>query len=116
MGMSAGGGGASKGKRRRGIAEINVTPLVDVMLVLLVIFMITAPTMKEGFPVEIPEAEATQQVALEDAFQVTVTSDGLVLKPGSQTTDLRYDKLSDLLTDLRNTSRTWPRRRSSRRS
>jgi len=100
MGMSA-GGGAKKGKRRRGIAEINVTPLVDVMLVLLVIFMITAPTMKEGFPVDIPQAEATQQVALEDAFQITVTSDGLVLKPGSQTTDLRYDKLSDLVTDLK---------------
>ncbi len=100
MGMSAGGGGG-KGKRRRGIAEINVTPLVDVMLVLLVIFMITAPTMKEGFPVDIPTAEATEQVMLEDAYQITVTEDGLVLKPGAQTADLKYDKLSDLVIDLK---------------
>ena len=101
MGMSAGGGGGGKGKRRRGIADINVTPLVDVMLVLLVIFMITAPTMKEGFPVEIPQADATVQVALEDAYQITITEDGMVLKPGSQTTDLRYDKLTDLVADLK---------------
>jgi biopolymer transport protein TolR len=98
--MSAGGGGG-KGKRRRGIAEINVTPLVDVMLVLLVIFMITAPTLKEGFPVEIPQAEATQQVALEDAYQITVTADNLVLKPGAQTLDLKYEKLSELVADLK---------------
>ena len=102
MGMSAGGGGGGgKGKRRRGIAEINVTPLVDVMLVLLVIFMITAPTMKEGFPVEIPQAEATEQVALEDAYQITVTEDGMVLKPGAQTRDLKYEKMTDLVTDLK---------------
>lgn len=101
MGMSAGGGGGGKGKRRRGIAEINVTPLVDVMLVLLVIFMITAPTMKEGFPVEIPVAEATEQVMLEDAYQVTVTQDGMVLKPGAQTADLKYEKLTDFVADLK---------------
>jgi biopolymer transport protein TolR len=100
MGMSTGGGGG-KGKRRRGIAEINVTPLVDVMLVLLVIFMITAPTMKEGFPVEIPQADATQQVALEDAYQVTVTADGLVLRPGAQAANLKFDKLSELVADLK---------------
>src|ERR1700743_2049166 len=99
MGMSMGGG--KGGKRRRSVAEINVTPLVDVMLVLLVIFMITAPTMKEGFPVDIPQADATAQVALEDAFQVTVAAAGLVVKPGSQTTDLKYDKLTDLVTDLK---------------
>jgi len=40
------------------VAEINVTPLVDVMLVLLIIFMVSAPMMKEGMKVDLPEAEA----------------------------------------------------------
>ena len=102
MGMSmGGGGGGGKGKRRRrSVAEINVTPLVDVMLVLLVIFMITAPTLKEGFSVEIPQAEATQSVAIEDARLITVTADGHVLKPDADADDNRYDKLSDLVADL----------------
>jgi biopolymer transport protein TolR len=97
MAISMSGG---KAKRRRAMNDINVTPLVDVMLVLLVIFMITAPTMKEGFFVQIPEADATQQINIEDAFQVTVTADGLVLKPGAQTEDLKYDRLTDLMADL----------------
>lgn len=101
MSMSLGGGGGGKGKRRRrSVAEINVTPLVDVMLVLLVIFMITAPTLKEGFSVDIPQAEATQSVAIEDARLITVTADGHVLKPDVDSDDNRYGKLSDLVADL----------------
>jgi biopolymer transport protein TolR len=98
MAMSVGG---KKGGRRRSVAEINVTPLVDVMLVLLVIFMITAPTLKEGFSVDIPHAEATQSVPVEDARMITVTADGQVLKPNADTTDQRYDKLSQLVEDLK---------------
>jgi biopolymer transport protein TolR len=49
--MSASGG-------RRGLTEINVTPLVDVMLVLLIIFMVTAPMMQQGVQVDLPEARA----------------------------------------------------------
>ena len=52
----------SGGRRRRGrapMAEINVTPLVDVMLVLLIIFMVTAPLLVAGVPVELPESRAT---------------------------------------------------------
>lgn len=48
-----------RGRRRRAMAEINVTPLVDVMLVLLVIFMITAPILKDGIDVELPKAKGT---------------------------------------------------------
>ncbi len=96
--MSVGG---RKGGRRRSVAEINVTPLVDVMLVLLVIFMITAPTLKEGFSVEIPHAEATQSVPIEDARMITVTENGYVLKPNADTADQRYDKLTDLVEDLK---------------
>jgi biopolymer transport protein TolR len=66
MSMAAGGGaevvqrGGRKRRRRRPVADINVTPLVDVMLVLLVIFMVTAPSMsKEGVDVDLPRAKGT---------------------------------------------------------
>ncbi|QPC85787.1 protein TolR [Mesorhizobium sp. NBSH29] len=65
MGMSAGqsGGRGGRGHRRRGrhhglIAEINVTPFVDVMLVLLIIFMVAAPLMTVGVPIDLPETQA----------------------------------------------------------
>jgi len=52
MAFSRGGGG------RTGLSEINVTPLVDVMLVLLIIFMVTAPLIQQGVKVDLPEAKA----------------------------------------------------------
>ena len=64
MGMSAGGAKSGGGRRRRGgrrsgaISEINVTPLVDVMLVLLIIFMVAAPMMTVGVPIDLPETQA----------------------------------------------------------
>ena len=68
---------SSSRRSRRGrapMAEINVTPLVDVMLVLLIIFMVTAPLLVAGVPVDLPESRAT---ALEQqANQVTLAIDG----------------------------------------
>ena len=66
MGMNLGGqgGGSGGGRRRRGsrhggaISELNVTPLVDVMLVLLIIFMVAAPMMTVGVPIDLPETQA----------------------------------------------------------
>jgi biopolymer transport protein TolR len=49
---------ASRSRRRAPVAEINVTPMVDVMLVLLIIFMVTAPLMTAGVPVNLPDAAA----------------------------------------------------------
>jgi biopolymer transport protein TolR len=96
MGMSVGG----KGKRRA-MSEINVTPLVDVMLVLLVIFMITAPAMKEGFQVELPQATSTQSVMVQDVRMITVTADGNVLHPLAASPDDKYEKLALLVDDLK---------------
>lgn len=66
------------GKIRRGytpMSEINVTPLVDVMLVLLVVFMITAPLLSVGIPVELPEADAQMLPGSEEPVVVTISSD-----------------------------------------
>jgi len=57
--------GGRRGRAARvstSLAEINVVPLVDVMLVLLVIFMVAAPMMKQGFPVRLPEAKKAQPI------------------------------------------------------
>lgn len=57
MSMSAAPAAGKGRRRRRAMADINVTPLVDVMLVLLVIFMITAPVLKDGIDVDLPKAQ-----------------------------------------------------------
>jgi biopolymer transport protein TolR len=60
MGVASGGGGRGRGRRRqaRQMAEINVTPMVDVMLVLLIIFMVAAPLLTVGVPVNLPQTKA----------------------------------------------------------
>jgi biopolymer transport protein TolR len=66
----------SKSTGRRANAEINVTPFVDVMLVLLIIFMVTAPLMLQGMDVNLPET-STQPIRMPDApLVLTVTKDG----------------------------------------
>ena len=66
------------------IASINVTPLVDVMLVLLIIFMITAPMLTQGLDVALPEAEGKSfELASNQPAKVTVTSAGAVYVDGT---------------------------------
>lgn len=63
---------------RRHMSQINVTPLVDVMLVLLIIFMITAPMMQEGIEVRLPTVEAGAVSHEEEPLIVTITATGVV--------------------------------------
>jgi len=77
---------APSGRRRRGrgrsrpMAEINVTPFVDVMLVLLIIFMVAAPLTTVGVPVELPKTAATALAGeQEEPLTVTLTSEGAVM-------------------------------------
>jgi biopolymer transport protein TolR len=63
---------------RTTLSEINVTPLVDVMLVLLIIFMITAPMMQQGLEVQLPVAGGTTQPSLEKEIVLTVQKDGTI--------------------------------------
>ncbi|HEX4180747.1 MAG TPA: ExbD/TolR family protein [Caulobacteraceae bacterium] len=70
-----------RGRRRRGrraLSEINVTPLVDVMLVLLIIFMISAPLLTAGVPVELPKTEAGALSNQSQPLTVTVRADGSI--------------------------------------
>ncbi len=65
------------GRGRRGaLSEINVTPLVDVMLVLLIIFMISAPLLTAGVPVELPKTEAGAMQDVPDPITISIRSDG----------------------------------------
>ncbi len=83
-------GVSARASRRRGrkrigrIAEINVTPFVDVMLVLLIVFMITAPLLTVGVPVELPKTEAKQLAADETPLTITVRADGAVFLQESE--------------------------------
>ncbi|WP_425071175.1 protein TolR [Sagittula sp. S175] len=82
--MKGGGGGGKRRGRRRSksgtMSEINVTPFVDVMLVLLIIFMVAAPMLTVGVPVELPKtaAQALPQDT-EEPLSVTLQQDGTVL-------------------------------------
>lgn len=90
--------GMGRGNDERGmVAEINVTPLVDVMLVLLVIFMVTAPMMQQGVQVNLPKADTKGMSAQEDTVIVTVDKSGrtFINKDQVPSGDLRR-KLSDL--------------------
>lgn len=86
MGMSAGGSKASGGGRRRrggrsrggAISEINVTPLVDVMLVLLIIFMVAAPLMTTGVPIDLPETQAKEMNSDTKPITVSIAKDGQI--------------------------------------
>lgn len=79
------------------MAEINVTPLVDVMLVLLVIFMVTAPMMQQGVQVNLPKADAKAMTPPEETVMVTVDKNGRVFinKDEIPAADLR-GRLNDM--------------------
>ncbi len=80
MGMNMGSGigrrGSSRG--RAPMAEINVTPFVDVMLVLLIIFMVTAPLLVTGVPVDLPESRANALEQEQEPVQISIDNEGRV--------------------------------------
>ena len=74
------GGGGSRRKPYRPMSEINVTPMVDVMLVLLVIFIVAAPLLTTGVDVDLPEATTPNLPQDNKAITVNVTGDGVFLQ------------------------------------
>lgn len=88
--LEKGGGSRRRGRRtrRKPMAEINVTPFVDVMMVLLIIFMVAAPLQVVGVPVELPRTAAqslpTEQ---ETPLTITLTTDGVTMIQTTEVTD-----------------------------
>jgi biopolymer transport protein TolR len=89
MAFSNGNGG-----NRRMMAEINVTPLVDVMLVLLIIFMVTAPMLTQGVDVNLPQANAKALQSEEERLVITVDSNSRIFI-GKQS--VQFNRLTDVL-------------------
>ena len=91
--------GASLGGGKRGlVSEINVTPFVDVMLVLLIIFMVTAPMMTEGLDVELPQTRAVESLPTDSENMVlTIRRDGALYL---DTYEVPLEELGDKLTLL----------------
>ena len=75
MALSRSGGGAAGG----GFRDINVTPLVDVMLVLLIVFMVTAPLLTTGLHIDLPEVQATNTPVKDAKLVVSITKDEKIL-------------------------------------
>ena len=80
--------GRRSGRRRRrgAMSEINVTPFVDVMLVLLIVFMVTAPLLTAGIEIDLPEARAEQMASEADPLTITIQADGAVFLQNTETT------------------------------
>jgi biopolymer transport protein TolR len=103
MAMAVGGGrGGRRGGRHRTqpIAGINVTPMVDVMLVLLVIFMVTAPLLTSGVPVDLPSANAKPITGDDRPLTVSVKADGSIWL--SEDTTVQLDELAPRLKAMTN--------------
>ncbi len=76
--VASAGGRGRRGRRRPVMSDINVTPFVDVMLVLLIVFMVSAPLLTVGVPIDLPQSQAKALPQNNEPLSVSVTSDGKV--------------------------------------
>jgi len=101
MAVSLDGSGSARGRSRwKPKAEINVTPFVDVMLVLLIVFMITAPLLTVGIPVDLPETEARNLPAGEEPLTISINAEGVIFL---QETEVELEELGPRLTAIAGT-------------
>ena len=91
--MGMGGGGGGRRRRMGGMNEINVTPLIDVMLVLLVIFMVTAPLLTTGVQVDLPKVKSAPMQTDDSKMLVIVTADEHVYLGKDEITAAIEDRL-----------------------
>ncbi len=87
-------GGRGRRPRRELNSRINVTPLVDVMLVLLIVFMIAAPLLSVGVPVELPKTDAKSLPSEQEPLTITVDKEGLIY---IQDTEVTIEELTPKL-------------------
>jgi biopolymer transport protein TolR len=84
------GGRGRRSARKSRLSEINVTPFVDVMLVLLIVFMVTAPLLTVSIPIDLPRTDAKQSAAETEPLSITVQANGTVYL---QETEVTLDEL-----------------------
>lgn len=100
MAFSAQGGSGGRGRgrfRRAPMAEINVTPMVDVMLVLLIVFMVAAPLLTVGVPVELPKTQAAALSGDNEPLTISIDGKGQIFL---QETTVNADELVPRLTAI----------------
>lgn len=90
MAMQLPPGGRARHARRAPMSEINVTPLVDVMLVLLIVFMVTAPLLTTGVNIDLPKTSAQQIQGTDEPLEVSIDAQGRIYL---QKTEVRLDEL-----------------------
>jgi biopolymer transport protein TolR len=104
VGMGGAGGGVTVGRRRHTrkpvMAEINVTPMVDVMLVLLIIFMVSAPLLTVGVPIDLPQTKAKSLDQDKEPLTISVNTKGEVYLQNSEI------KIDDLVPKLQAIAQT----------
>ncbi len=101
MNLASAGGGRRRGARFRPMAEINVTPFVDVMLVLLIVFIVSAPLLTVGEPVDLPKTESKALPSETAPLAVTVTSAGAVYLGGQEgDEEIPLDELTEKLNSI----------------
>jgi len=94
-------GASSSGPDRRAFAEINITPFVDVVLVLLIIFMVTAPMMQQGIDVDLPETTTQNLRVHNEPLIITVKKDGTFFLANTAVTEKELGaKLTAILSGL----------------
>jgi len=97
MAMQLPAGGRARHARRGPMAEINVTPLVDVMLVLLIVFMVTAPLLTTGVPLDLPRTSAQQIQGTDEPIEVSIDGQGRLYL---QKTELQLAELAPRLSAI----------------
>ena len=91
------------------MSEINVTPLVDVMLVLLVVFMVTAPLLTVGVPVDLPKTDASQMVGQDEPLVISVNAKGEVFLQETKITLNQLVPRLDVITNNKRDTRIFVR-------
>jgi len=93
--VSTSSGGRRRGRRRTVMSEINVTPFVDVMLVLLIVFMVSAPLLTVGVPLDLPQSQAKSLDQDREPLTISVNSQGQLFLQNSEI------KVEDLVPKLK---------------
>ncbi len=105
--MNSGGGRNNRRHRNNRFTEINVTPFVDVMLVLLVIFMVTAPMLSTGVTVDLPDADASAISGQDEPLVLSIDKDGQLYLQESKVTEKELVAKLDAITSEKRDTRIF---------